>query len=118
MTMSDHHGDVLTLGCKLKYNKSEMNHQDLFKLLRTVQKNVRCPQCGKQYTFANIKIRGIVDSLCFLELHCSDHMPLITTIVSDEQKDGVKKSKIKVNDVIETHRFLKKFQGGFEQMFR
>ena len=109
---------LLTLRGKLRYNQFEMNHQDLFKLLRTVQKNVRCPQCGKQYAFSNIKIRGIVDSLCFLELHCGEHMPLITTIMSDEQQKILKKSKIVVNDVIETHRFLKNFQGGFREIFK
>ena len=95
-----------------------MNHQDLFKLLRTVQKNVRCPQCGKQYAFENIKIKGVVDSLCFLELHCSDHMPLITTIVSGEQGIRPKESRVAVNDVIEAHKFLKKFKGGFKEMFK
>ena len=101
------------------YNKLDMNHQDLFKLLRTVRQNVRCPQCGRQYSFSSIKIRGIVDSICFLELHCTDHMPLITTIVSsDSSAEHRIGPKVVVNDVIETHRFLKKFQGGFEEMFK
>ena len=95
-----------------------MNHKDLFKLLLTVHKNVRCPQCGKQYAFSRIKIRGIVDSVCFLELYCSDHMPLITTVITPEGANLGVNSKVVSNDVIETHRFLKKFQGGFEEMFR
>lgn len=95
-----------------------MNHQDLFKLLRTVRQNARCPQCGQQYSFSCIKIRGIVDSICFLELHCSDHMPLITTIVSQDLSLPQIKSKVVTNDVIETHRFFKKFQGGFEEIFK
>ena len=45
-------------------------------------------------------------------------MPLITTIMSDEQQKILKKSKIVVNDVIETHRFLKNFQGGFREIFK
>jgi len=95
-----------------------MNHKDLFKLLRTVHKNVRCPQCGSQYLFANIKIRGIVDSICFLELHCGDHLPLITTIFSSEPMNQEKLSPVVVNDVIETHKFLRKFQGGFKEIFK
>ena len=95
-----------------------MNHKDLFKLLQTVHKNVRCPQCGSQYSFSNIKIRGIVDSICFLELHCKDHMPLITTIVSSDLEEQKDFAPIVVNDVIETHKFLKKFHGGFEEMFK
>lgn len=95
-----------------------MNHKELFKLLRTVHKNVRCPQCGSQYSFSNIKIRGIVDSICFLELHCGDHMPLITTIVATDLEEQVNFSPVIVNDVIETHKFLKNFKGGFEEMFK
>lgn len=97
-----------------------MNHQDLFKLMRTVHRNVRCPQCGRQYDFSDIKIRGIVDSVCFLELNCTDHMPLVATVVI-EQKSQTPKNEyepIKSDDVIEAHKFLKRFNGGFEQYFK
>lgn len=97
-----------------------MNHNDLFNLLRTVHRNVRCPQCGRQYSFSGIKIRGIVDAICFLELHCTNHMPLIATVMVQENKKIDQKTieKIKVNDVIETHKFLKKFKGNFEEIFK
>ena len=97
-----------------------MNHNDLFNLLRTVHRNVRCPQCGRQYSFSGIKIRGVIDSICFLELHCTSHMPLIATVMMQNKKqmDKVVSSNILVNDVIETHKFLKNFKGGFEQIFR
>ncbi len=96
-----------------------MNHQDLFKLMRTVHRNVRCPQCGRQYNFSDIKIRGIVDSVCFLELNCTDHMPLVATVVIEQkgQAPKIKYEPIKSDDVIETHKFLKEFNGGFEQYF-
>ncbi len=95
-----------------------MNHRDLFKLLSTVHKNVRCPQCGRSYSFSDIKIRGVIDSICFLELYCKDHMPLIATVALSQTEKESHQEKIKVNDVIETHRFLKHFRGGFEQMFK
>lgn len=103
----------------LGYNPlSNMNHQDLFKLLRTVHKNVRCPQCGRQYVFSDIKIRSIVDSVCFLELNCTDHMPLIATVFIDSNRqDNFNFKPIQSNDVIETHKILKDFSGGFEEMF-
>ncbi|OQB06421.1 MAG: hypothetical protein BWY19_00232 [bacterium ADurb.Bin212] len=97
-----------------------MNHQDLFKLLRTVHRNVRCPQCGRQYVFSDIKIRGIVDSVCFLELNCTDHMPLVATVMIEHQKHSYadKKSRpIESDDVIETHKILKDFSGNFEEIF-
>lgn len=96
-----------------------MNHQDLSNLLRTVQKNVRCPQCGKQYCFDDIKIRGIVESVCFLELSCRDHMPLLATVMLNEKAAIGLNSKDPIisDDVIETHKFLKEFKGSFKDIF-
>jgi hypothetical protein len=96
-----------------------MNHQDLYKLLVTVQKNVRCPQCGKPYDFALIQIRGIVDSLVFLELNCSSHMPLLATvsIAKQSKKPAMVREEITSDDVIETYKLLKNFNGSFEQLF-
>lgn len=96
-----------------------MNQEELSKLLRTVQKNVRCPQCGKQYNFGDIKIRGIVETVCFLELSCKEHMPLLATIMLNDKP--LRKTEISdpiiVNDVIETHKFLKEFKGNFRDIF-
>ncbi|OQA04966.1 MAG: hypothetical protein BWY68_00020 [bacterium ADurb.Bin400] len=99
-----------------------MTHQDLYRLLQTVQKNVRCPQCGTVYEFDNIAIRGIVDSVVFLELNCSNHMPLLATVSFSPAKKAKKKKKnaeekISSDDVIATHQFLREFTGGFEQIF-
>ena len=97
-----------------------MNHQELYKLLQTVQKNVHCPQCGKAYTFAQIKIRGIVEGIIFLELNCKNHMPLLATVALSpvsKRRSSAKKEKINSDDVIETHRVLKEFSGSFEQIF-
>ena len=96
-----------------------MNHQDLFKLMRTVHRNVRCPQCGRQYDFSDIKIRGIVDSICFLELNCTEHMPLVATVVIENSSSSSNSDSepIKSDDVIEAHRFFKTFNGGFEEYF-
>lgn len=97
-----------------------MNHQELYKLLVTVQKNVRCPQCGKQYTFPMIQIRGIVDSVIFLELNCTNHMPLLATISLNKPVPRNQKTKERVtnNDVIDVYRFLKDFSGNFEETFK
>ncbi|MFA6963800.1 MAG: hypothetical protein WC227_03735 [Patescibacteria group bacterium] len=97
-----------------------MNHQELYKLLVTVQKNVRCPQCGKQYDFASIQIRGIVDTILFLELNCSSHMPLLATVTLSKQSPKIKtgvESKVSSDDVIETYRFLKDWNGSFAEIF-
>lgn len=97
-----------------------MNHQELYKLLVTVQKNVRCPQCGKPYDFAAIQIRGIVDALVFLELSCGSHMPLLATVSLSKQtpaKLPTGQGKVTPDDVIETYRIMKNFDGSFEKLF-
>lgn len=95
-----------------------MNHQDLYKLLKTIQKNVRCPQCGKQYIFESIDIKGIIDSMVFLELHCPSHSPLVATVAMTKQKRKANEGNVTNNDVIETYKFLKNFNGGFEKVFK
>ncbi len=96
-----------------------MNHQELYKFIQSVQKNVRCPQCGKQYDFSNIEIRGIVDQIMFLELNCSNHMPLLATVAINKsaKKLGKKQDKVNSDDVIETYKFLKQFNGNFSEIF-
>jgi len=94
-----------------------MNHQELYKFIESVRKNVRCPQCGKQYTFENIEIRGIVESIMFLELHCQDHMPLLATVAISTSRKENKKEQITSNDVIEIYKYLKKFSGNFTELF-
>ena len=99
-----------------------MNQQELVKLLRTVQRNVACPQCGRRYLFSDIKIRGVVDSICFLELNCPEHMPLIATVFVKGEKRGPefpeKQKMIESDDVIKVHKFLKGFKGQFEEIFK
>lgn len=95
-----------------------MNHQELYNLLKTVRKNIRCPQCGKEYGFSDIKIRGIAEFIVFLELHCQNHMPVLATVALS-QKNMVGKSNNTINsdDVINIYSFLKDFKGGFENIF-
>jgi len=95
-----------------------MNHQELYKLLVTVQKNVRCPQCGLAYDFSSIQIRGIVDTIVFLELNCKNHMPLLATVtVSSHPIAKGRLEKVTSDDVIEIYRFFKGFDGNFEKLF-
>jgi len=97
-----------------------MNHLELYNLLKTVRKNVRCPQCGKQYDFSQIKIRGIADFVVFLELSCSNHMPLIATVALTKKPEKKQNTSGKVtsDDIIETYNFLKDFSGGFDKIFQ
>ena len=103
------------------YKFVTMNHQELYKLLLTVQKNVRCPQCGKAYDFGGIQIRGILDQIVFLELNCSSHMPLLATVTLTKQTPRMTaetKERVDSNDVIDTYHFLKDYKGSFADIFK
>lgn len=98
-----------------------MTHQDLYKLLTMVQKNVRCPQCGKPYDLSLIQIRGIVESVIFLELACINHMPLLATVTMTQTMSKPighpDKNRVNSDDVIEMYRFLENFHGSFKKLF-
>lgn len=59
-----------------------MTQEELKKVLQTIYKNIRCPQCGKKYDFGHIHIKGFFNNLCFLQLECPDHMPVYATIAT------------------------------------
>jgi len=97
-----------------------MNNKELYKLLQTVQKNIRCPQCGKEYSFSQIKIRGIVDKIVFLELVCLDHMPVMATVTlagSNKSEKITTDEKVTLNDVLEAHNLINEFKGDFQKLF-
>ena len=76
-----------------------MNHKELYNLLKTVRQNIRCPQCGKQYKFTQIKIRGIADFIVFLELSCDNHMPVLATVALSKKTKGTDDDKNVVIDM-------------------
>lgn len=97
-----------------------MNREELFNLLKTVRQNIRCPQCGKQYSFADIRVRSVAEFVVFLELSCSDHMPVLATVALAKdlsKKDNAKAEAVCNNDIIKTYEFLKDFSGGFQRIF-
>jgi len=99
-----------------------MNHKDLYNLLQTVKKNIRCPQCGKEYDFKQIRIRGIAEFIVFLELHCTSHMPVLATVaLSKNLLDGSGSlndaTQVNSNDVLDAYHALEKFRGGFDKLF-
>ena len=97
-----------------------MNNKELYKLIQTVQKNIRCPQCGKEYLFSKIRIKGIMDKIVFIELSCTTHMPVLATvsIAGKEIHDKIIKNKITNDDVLDIYETLQKFNGDFEKIFK
>ena len=96
-----------------------MNHKELYNLLKTVRKNIRCPQCGKQFDFSQIKIRAIAEFVVFLELTCTDHMPVLATVALQSGKltDDKSMELIDGNDILDTHNALESLNGSLESLF-
>jgi len=97
-----------------------MNHKELYNLLKTVRKNIRCPQCGKQFDFSQIKIRAIAEFVVFLELLCPDHMPVLATVALQNGKlfdDNKNFGLIDNNDILDAHNTLNSLSGSLESLF-
>jgi len=97
-----------------------MTQEELKKVLQTVNKNIRCPSCGKRYDFPHIHIKGFLNNLCFLELNCPDHLPLYATIaapISPQNKSQASES-IDSDYVIKAYQLLHNHQGRISDLIK
>lgn len=87
-----------------------MNPKELQKIFQTVQKNIRCPHCGKQYAFENIHLMSFSGSVYFLQLECESHMPMLASVAVDGKRIESTNytGKITADDVIAAHEIITK----------
>lgn len=87
-----------------------MNPKELQKIFQTVQKNIRCPHCGKQYAFGNIHLMSFSGSVYFLELECERHAPLLASVAVNGQKIEkiTSAGAISANEVISAYQTISK----------
>lgn len=95
-----------------------LTQEELKKILHTIYKNIRCPSCGKQYEFGRIHIKGYFNNLCFLELHCSDHLPLYATIAAPSRGPVEINTKSAIDDdyIINAYDSLSSHQGSISEL--
>ena len=100
-------------------NGAYLTQEDLKKILYTVYKNIRCPSCGQQYDFGHIHIKGYVGNLCFLQLECSDHLPLYATIATpkDKQIDDANRP-LDDNYIIRAYEILQNYSGNITDLLK
>ncbi|MDZ4248221.1 MAG: hypothetical protein U1D32_03040, partial [Patescibacteria group bacterium] len=111
-----------------------MNSFQLQELIKNVQTMMRCPSCGAHYTENHIHFLGQLDMAALIQLDCeSCGLPVMATIVvsgkeqqtpkllSDVSKEDLKgkhvKDPVTSDHVVDTHQFLKEFDGNFEKAF-
>ncbi len=83
-----------------------MNQKELEKIIQTVQKNIRCPHCGKRYAFENIHLKSVSGSVYFLQLECGSHIPLLASVAVN----GLKIEKISSSGAISTNEVISAYQ--------
>jgi len=57
-----------------------MNISEIQKIFLTIVRNFRCPICGKRYSYENIHVISLSGSICFLQLECFGHMPMMASV--------------------------------------
>ncbi len=112
-----------------------MNSYQLQELIKNVQTMMRCPSCGANYGENHIHFLGQLDMAALIQLDCeSCGLPVMATIVvsngkeqapkllSDISKEDLKgkhaKEPVTGDHVVDTHQFLKDFDGNFEKFFK
>jgi len=94
-----------------------MEYIDLKELIKHVKSNVKCPGCGKRFTDKDISIGAVMDTEAIFQLACSkcEQLMIVNVSIKNPFESG---NVITVNDVIDMHNFLDKFNGDFKKLFK
>ena len=114
-----------------------MNSYQLQELIKNIQAMMRCPSCGSTYGENHIHFLGQLDMAALIQLDCqSCSLPVMATIVVSEKqqtasnpkimtdasreelRDAQNRDPVSTDHVVDTHQFLKNFDGNFEKLFK
>ena len=120
-----------------------MNREQLQEIIKSIQTLMRCPNCGAHYNIGGISVLGQIDNTtCLVDLECDQcgmpvrvianvavhHRSKDLSEIQDknlaeiqaklEDSEISSNEKVNVDDVIELHRFLEKFNGDFKSLFK
>jgi len=102
------------------------------RFVKRLMSSMKCNVCGQRYDMANVNVLGRQDDLWFVKVSCpSCHSDALVAAVIREgetaevvneftQTDYARfrhASVIDMNDVLDTHNFLKDFDGDFSKLF-
>ena len=103
------------------------------RLIKRLMASIKCGNCGQCYEVGNINVLGHQEDLWFLWAICSacqtqylvaavnkeGRLPEIITDLTEAELDRFKDlDRIRVDDVLDMHNFLKDFDGDFPRHFR
>lgn len=100
--------------------------------IRKMMASAKCSGCGQRYEIENIEILGHHDDMWFMSVFCvACRAQYLVTAVIDEEGAPERVTdlstaelekfrdteNLKVDEVLDMHRFLKKFDGDFSRLF-
>ena len=102
-------------------------------LVKRLLTSMKCGACGQHYEEGDIDVIGHNEELWFLRIFCSScHTKcLVAAIIREDKKAEVitdlteaeldkfrHVDKVRVDDVLDMHNFLKNFDGDFPRLFQ
>ena len=108
-----------------------MDKKQFQKFIKSILDVAFCPHCNSAYSEQNVQYLGEIDAMSLLRLNCPHcQTPALVSVAftrDGEQLEGLSLKKsgrreraeeaVDYNDVIDTHNFLKGFDGNFENLF-
>ena len=105
-----------------------MNHKYLQNIIKNLREYYKCPSCGTNYFFEDIKILGQMDTYCFVQLSCHGcSMPVLATVsvgevhkpydktMNDlslaEEDKFARMGNISPDEIASFHKFISSFRG-------
>lgn len=100
--------------------------------IRKMMVSAKCSGCGQQYEIDNIEILGHHEDMWFLSVYCvaCRAQYLVTAVIDEEgapetvtdlsaaEMEKFRDTEsLKVDEVLDMHSFLKKFDGDFSRLF-
>lgn len=100
--------------------------------IRKMMTSAKCSGCGQRYEVENIEVLGHHEDMWFLSIFCvacraqylvtavldEDWVPETVTDLSTKELEKFRDvESLKVDEVLDMHSFLKKFDGDFSRLF-
>jgi len=111
---------------------NNMDKKQFQKFVKSILDVAFCPHCNSAYSENDVQYLGEIDAMSLLRLSCPQcQAPALVSVAftrDGEQLEGLSVTKksnrrekaeeaVDYNDVIDTHNFMKGFDGNFENLF-
>lgn len=94
-----------------------MEYKDLKDLIKHVKTNIKCPGCSKRFMDKDLNVAAVMETEAIFQLACSKcaQSMIVNVSINPPYENG---TLITINDIIDMHNFLDKFNGDFKKLFK